>query len=141
MDEQAFPGEAEMVRAAEDLTYVETGKTEPELLAQLPSVPDDTDDMLVVTSLRVPLGLHRRLKEYAEAHRTKPSVLIREWIELHLSADEDRQIPLADALRALASLHPRGNQHDASGGVQSASDGVSVGARPRRFTRPRLSET
>jgi predicted DNA-binding protein len=110
VDEQNFPGEPEMVRAAEDLTYVDTGDTEEELLAKLPPVPEETDDMRVVTSLRIPLSLHRRLKEYAEAHGTKPSVLIREWIELHLSAEEeDRQIPLADALRALASLRPRGH--------------------------------
>jgi predicted DNA-binding protein len=108
--DETFPGEAEMVRAAEDLTYVDTGESEQELLAKLPPVPEDVDDMLVVTSLRIPLRTHRRLREYAEAHGTKPSVLIRDWIEMHLSAaDEDRQISLADALRALASLRTSGN--------------------------------
>ncbi|HET8658172.1 MAG TPA: hypothetical protein VFM55_04140 [Micromonosporaceae bacterium] len=33
-------------------------------------------------------------------------MLIREWIELHLSAEEDRPILLADALRALAQVRP-----------------------------------
>jgi predicted DNA-binding protein len=105
--DQTFPGEAELVEAGRNLTYVETGESEEELLAPLPPVEEDTDDMLVVTSLRIPLGLHRRLRDYAEAHGTKPSVLIREWIELHVSsAEEDRPILLADALRALAGLRP-----------------------------------
>jgi predicted DNA-binding protein len=102
----AFPGEAELVNAAQNLAYVDTGETEDELLAKLPPVPEDVDDMLVVTSLRIPLSLHNRLKEYATAHGVKPSVLIRQWIELHLSADDDRPILLADAIRALASLRP-----------------------------------
>jgi hypothetical protein len=102
----AFPGEAELVNAAQNLAYVDTGETEDELLAKLPPVPEDVDDMLVVTSLRIPLSLNNRLKEYATAHGVKPSVLIRQWIELHLSADDDRPILLADAIRALASLRP-----------------------------------
>lgn len=106
MDDKTFPGEADAVAAAEDLTYVDTGESEAELLAKLPE-PEETDDMLVVTSLRIPLRLRNRLKEYAEERNVSPSVLIREWIELHLSeADEERQIPLADALRALATLRP-----------------------------------
>lgn len=112
--DQTFPGEAELVEAGRNLTYVETGESEEELLAQLPSVEDETDDMLVVTSLRIPLGLHRRLRDYAEAHGSKPSVLIREWIELHVSsAEEDRPILLADALRALAGLRPAERRHAA----------------------------
>jgi predicted DNA-binding protein len=106
MASDTFPGEAELVAAAKNLTYVDTGETEQDLLAKLPPVPDEVDDMLVVTSLRIPLGLHNRLKEYATAHGVKPSVLIRQWIELHLSADDDRPILLADAIRALASLRP-----------------------------------
>ena len=110
MSDETFPGEAELVAAAAgDLTYIDTGETEAQLLDRLPPVSaqpvDDADDMLVVTSLRIPLGLNNRLREYAATHNTKPSVLIRQWIELHLSADDDRQISLADALRALASVH------------------------------------
>ena len=109
--DETFPGDADLVAAAAafqagDVTYVDTGESEQELLAQLPPPAEDVDDMLVVTSLRIPLGVHRRLREYAEAHGTRPSVLIREWIELHLSAEEDRPILLADALRALAQVRP-----------------------------------
>ena len=94
-------------------TYVDTGKTEAELLARLPGPADvpPLEDMPVVTSLRLPMSLHNRLKQYAAGHNTKPSVLIRQWIELHLSADEDRPILLADAIRALSSVPPA---HDAA---------------------------
>ena len=105
-----FPGEAELVDAAAGgLTFVDTGESEEELLAQLPrseEVPP-LDDMPVVTSLRIPLGLHNRLKAYAAAHGVKPSRLIREWIELQLAqAEQDTPILLADAIRALSSLRP-----------------------------------
>jgi predicted DNA-binding protein len=106
MSDETFPGEAALVAAAAgELIPVDTGQTEAELLAQLPDVASD-DDMLVVTSLRIPLGLHTRLKAYAAEHGVKPSVLIRQWIELHLAADDDRPILLADAIRALAALRP-----------------------------------
>jgi predicted DNA-binding protein len=112
--DETFPGEAEMVEAAEELTYVPSEKSEQELLAELPPVPEDVDESLVVTSLRIPLGLHQRLRAYAEAHGTKPSVLIRQWIELHLAADdENRPILLSDALRALAGLRPPGRANAA----------------------------
>jgi predicted DNA-binding protein len=102
--DDTFRGKSGPVAAGE-ITYVDSGESEAELLAQLPPPPEHVDDMLTVTSLRMPLGMHRRLRAYAEAHGTKPSVLIREWIELHLSmAEEDRPILLADAMRALAQL-------------------------------------
>ncbi|HEX8344706.1 MAG TPA: hypothetical protein VF657_08180 [Actinoplanes sp.] len=114
--DDTFPGESDLLAAAQDLTYIDTGESDAELLAQLPragGATDVDDGDLVVTSLRIPLGLQRRLKEYAEAHDTRPSVLIRQWIELHLStADEDRPILLADAMRALAQLRPA--QRDAA---------------------------
>jgi len=109
-----FPGEADLIHAASGAkTYVDTGKTEAELLARLPGPADvpPLEDMPVVTSLRLPMSLHNRLKQYAAGHNTKPSVLIRQWIELHLSADEDRPILLADAIRALSSVPPA---HDAA---------------------------
>lgn len=108
MTSDMFPGERELLAAAQDLTYVDTSESDAELLAQLPPADGATDDDdLVVTSLRIPLGMQRRLKSYAQAHDTAPSVLIREWIELHLStAEEDRPILLADAMRALAQLRP-----------------------------------
>lgn len=105
--DETFPGEAALVAAAAgELTYLETGQSEAELLAQLPPPPADVEDTLVVTSLRIPLSLHKRLRAYAETHGVKPSVLIRQWIELHLAAEDDRPILLADAIRALSALRP-----------------------------------
>jgi hypothetical protein len=106
MTDEMFPGEAEQRTGLDNLTYIDAGQSEAELLASLPdptTVPEDPDTMMVVTSLRIPLGLHRRLREYADAHAVTPSVLIRQWIELQLSA-ADKPISLADALRVLASL-------------------------------------
>ena len=113
-NDETFPGEAELVDAAQELTYVPNEKSEQALLAELPRAPEDANETLVVTSLRIPLGLHQRLRAYAEAHGTKPSVLIRQWIELQLAADdENRPILLSDALRALAGLRPAGRPNAA----------------------------
>jgi predicted DNA-binding protein len=62
---------------------------------------------MVVRSLRLPLDLDQRLKTAAAGVPT--STLIREWIELELTAlDNDQPISRADALRALATLRPLG---------------------------------
>lgn len=77
-----------------------------ELLAHVPppeEVPDDADDMLVVSSIRITVGQLAALKAYAEEHGTTQSQLIRGWIDLHLRAG-DRRISLADAVRALNGL-------------------------------------
>jgi predicted DNA-binding protein len=103
-DNGTFPGENELRAGTLDLTYLDdTDQSEEELLATLPPPPQDVEDTLVVTSLRLPLALQRQLKAYAEQRGVAPSVLIRQWIEVHLAA-ADKQISLDDAVRALASL-------------------------------------
>ena len=73
--------------------------------AELPPVP--TDATMVVRSLRLPLDLDRRVKAAAAARNVPMSTLVREWIELELTAlENDQPISRADALRALATLHP-----------------------------------
>ena len=81
------------------------------LEAQLPPPPDEpvtresVDAMMVTTSLRIPLGTQRRLQAYADAHGVKPTALMREWVELMLTATEhDRPVMLHDVMRALAQL-------------------------------------
>jgi predicted DNA-binding protein len=67
--------------------------------------PDDT--VTVTTSLRIPFELHQRVKKAAEERNVTMSALIRDWIELELAAlENDQPISRADALRALAALHP-----------------------------------
>ncbi|HVQ91526.1 MAG TPA: hypothetical protein VMU51_10865 [Mycobacteriales bacterium] len=71
--------------------------------------PADTSTVMVVRSLRLPLDLDQRLKTAAAARGVHTSTLIREWIELELTAlDNDQPISRADALRALATLRPLG---------------------------------
>jgi predicted DNA-binding protein len=65
----------------------------------------DVDDMLVVTSLRLPVGIHRKVKAYAEAKGLKPTAVMRSWIEAQLAAvEDDHAISLAEALTALRTL-------------------------------------
>ena len=65
--------------------------------------------VMVVRSLRLPFDLDRRVKAAAHRRGVPTSTLIREWIELELTALEDDQpISRADALRALAALRPIG---------------------------------
>ncbi|MEU7769180.1 CopG family transcriptional regulator [Nocardia sp. NPDC049190] len=67
--------------------------------------PEDT--VTVTTSLRIPLDLHQRVKKAAEQRNVSMSALIRDWIELELATlENDQPISRADALRALAALHP-----------------------------------
>jgi predicted DNA-binding protein len=65
--------------------------------------------VMVVRSLRLPFELDHRLKAAAQRRGVPTSTLVREWIELELTALEDDQpISRADALRALAALRPMG---------------------------------
>ncbi len=75
--------------------------------AELPPRPGDT--VMVVRSLRLSVELDKRLKAAAEARGVPMSTLVREWIELELTAlEQDQPISRADALRALAALRPLG---------------------------------
>jgi len=74
--------------------------------ADIPLPPAD-NEVMVVTSLRLPLELHERLKAAAEARGKPFSTLVREWIEMELAnLENDQPISRADALRALATLRP-----------------------------------
>ncbi|WP_063053096.1 CopG family transcriptional regulator [Nocardia arthritidis] len=75
--------------------------------AELPPPLRAEDTVTVTTSLRIPLELHQRVKKAAEQRNVTMSALIRDWIELELAAlENDQPISRADALRALAALHP-----------------------------------
>jgi predicted DNA-binding protein len=68
-----------------------------------------TTAVMVVRSLRLPVELDRRVKAAAEKRGVPTSTLVREWIELELTAlENDQPISRADALRALAALRPIG---------------------------------
>src|SRR5450755_2908002 len=72
-------------------------------------VPDVGSVVMVVRSLRLAPELDQRIKAVAQVRGVPASTLIREWIELGLTATEgDAPISRADALRALAGLRPLG---------------------------------
>jgi predicted DNA-binding protein len=65
--------------------------------------------VMVVRSLRLPVELDARIKAAAQQRGVPTSTLIREWIELELTAlDHDEPISRADALRALAQVRAVG---------------------------------
>jgi predicted DNA-binding protein len=104
MSTESGPGTPEELdKFLDNLTYLD----EEVPAAEIPPAPGAEHPVMVVTSLRLPLDLHERLKA-AAGSRGKPfSTLVREWIELGLLAMEDDQpISRADALRALAGLRP-----------------------------------
>ncbi len=74
-----------------------------------PPAADPDDEAMVVRSVRMPLGLDRRLKAAAAAHGVPVSQLLREWAEVELVAlENDQPISRADAFRALAAIRPLG---------------------------------
>ena len=97
----------ELPERAEDVhAFLESLEFGPEAADELPA---PGSPVMVVRSLRLPFELDRRLKAAAERRGVPTSTLVREWIELELTALEDDQpISRADALRALASLRPVG---------------------------------
>jgi predicted DNA-binding protein len=106
MRDEGFPGANEL-RAALDrpLTYVEPNAEERAAIAALPKDEQGLDQTFVTTSMRLPYPLHQALRAYAEARGTTVTTVVRQWIELHLTAD-DKPIRLEDAVRVLAALPP-----------------------------------
>ncbi|MCM6772446.1 hypothetical protein NDR87_00815 [Nocardia sp. CDC159] len=105
MGEQDFPTSADDVRALMDrLSF----RDEPVPAGQLPPRLQPGEDIMVTTSIRLPLALHTRIKELAEQRGVGVSTLIREWSEAAVTDldDHDELISRADVLRALASIHP-----------------------------------
>jgi predicted DNA-binding protein len=97
-----LPKRPEDVRAFVESLEFGADATEEEL-------PPRGATVMIVRSLRLPFELDRRVKAAAERRGVPTSTLVREWIELELTALEDDQpISRADALRALASLRPIG---------------------------------
>ena len=91
----------------EDVQPFMDGLTFSEETAELP--PRPTEPVMVVRSLRLPVDLDQRVKAAAQGRGVAMSALVREWIELELTAlEQDQPISRADALRALASLRPLG---------------------------------
>jgi predicted DNA-binding protein len=103
---EPFPGATDLSGALDrPLTYVEPTLAEEAAIAELPRAEQAVEQTFVTTSIRLPYPLHQALRAYAEARGTTVTTVLRQWIELHLSAD-DKPIRLEDALRVLAALPP-----------------------------------
>lgn len=106
MSAEPFPGATDLYGALDrPLTYVTPTPAEQAAIAQLPAEEQAVEQTFVTTSIRLPYQLHQALRGYAEARGTTVTTVLRQWIELHLSA-EDKPIRLEDALRVLAALPP-----------------------------------
>ncbi len=96
--EDTFPGEAEMLDAARNLTYVETGETEQELLAKLPA---PGSPVTVVRPVRLPYEIDAMVKALAKARGATMSDLIREFVTKGLAAAGQTPDPVTELRRGL----------------------------------------
>jgi hypothetical protein len=110
--EDTFPGEAEVLDAAQNLTYVDTGETEEELLAKL---PPPGSPVTVVRPVRLPYEIDAMVKALAKARGLTMSDLIREFVTNGLAGAGQTPDPVTElrrgldtAQRALDSLTGRG---------------------------------
>lgn len=97
-DDDTFPGEAELLAAGRNLTYVETGETEAELLAKL---PPPGSPVTVVRPVRLPFEIDAMVKALAEARGVTMSDLIREWVATGLAATGQAPDPVTELRRGL----------------------------------------
>lgn len=82
------------------LTFDDTAAVPP-----LPPTADEIETGMVTTSLKLPAELRDRIRETAAEHCITASMLIRQYIEMGLAAEQpERMIPLSDAIRVLSSL-------------------------------------
>jgi predicted DNA-binding protein len=104
MSGEQYPGQHDLQSALDkQLTYVEPTVDEAAAIAALPTEEQSLEQTFVTSSMRLPYSLHQALRAYAEARGTTVTTVLRQWIELHLTAD-DKPIRLEDAVRVLAAL-------------------------------------
>ncbi|MGW5108115.1 hypothetical protein [Nocardia sp. NPDC004123] len=84
-----------------NLTFDDTPSAAP----QQPPTADEIETGMVTTSLKIPAELRDRIRETAAEHCITASMLIRQYIEMGLAAEQpERMVRLADAIRVLSSL-------------------------------------
>ncbi|MEU1981658.1 hypothetical protein [Nocardia sp. NPDC019395] len=104
IDKEPEPGYPRSPDAAEEflnaLTYHDAAPLPP-----LPPTSDHIEQGMVATSFKWTPDMRDRVRRKAAEHGVTPSILIRQYIEMGLLAEQpERMIPLADAVRALTSL-------------------------------------
>jgi predicted DNA-binding protein len=104
MRDKDFPSTPDEVAAFMDRLNF-SDESVPAHKAPPPLAPGD--DIMVTSSIRMPLELHTRVKQLADTRGIGMSTLIREWMEVAIAElDGDQLISRADAVRALSRLHP-----------------------------------
>ena len=104
MSNRDFPSTPDEVAAFMDRLTFSEAPVPPE---QAPPPLAPGDDIVVTSSIRMPLELHTRVKQLADSRGIGMSTLVREWMEAAIAdLDGDQLISRADAVRALSRLHP-----------------------------------
>lgn len=94
------PDQARALLADPNLTWEEVPADQAPPLAE-------SETVMVVKSLRLPPEMDAQVQAEADARSVSWSELIRDWIAAALAElADDQPISRADALRALAALHP-----------------------------------
>ncbi|MBB5916992.1 putative DNA-binding protein [Nocardia transvalensis] len=103
MSDKDLPSSPQEVTAFLDrLTFDGTAPAD-----QVPPPLRPDEDIMITSSIRLPLRLHARLKELASERGIGLSTLVREWLEASIAElDDDQLISRAEARMALARLHP-----------------------------------
>ncbi|GAB2450973.1 hypothetical protein [Nocardia tengchongensis] len=72
---------------------------------QLPPTEDEIETGMVTTSLKMDADMRRRVREAAAEHCITASMLIRQYIEMGLAAENpERMVRLSDVVRAVSNL-------------------------------------
>ncbi|MQY27817.1 hypothetical protein [Nocardia aurantia] len=78
--------------------------------AAVPALPPTAEEIergMVTMTFKLPAELRERLRDTAADHCVTSSMLVRQYIEMGLAAEQpQRMIPLSDAIRVLSSLRP-----------------------------------
>ncbi|MEO3808805.1 CopG family antitoxin [Sphaerisporangium sp. B11E5] len=86
--------------------YYDTHDTTAELEQATPREPVPADEVMIVTSLRLPKPVMDEVRERARARGIKPTALIREWIEAAL-AEREAVVPISVIMAAVMEYQHR----------------------------------
>lgn len=101
-EDERFPGEPVVDMDALTFGPPPSEAEAAELLAGLPPVPADPDEIMVVFPVRLPPSVREKLKARAASEGVAMSVLVRQWIEEKL-LDPPKLISVDYLMRALRS--------------------------------------
>lgn len=86
--------------------YYDERDTTDELERAIPRDPIPSDEVMIVTSLRLPKSVMDQVRERAQERGTKPTALIREWVEAAL-AGQDAVVPISVIMAAVNEYQHR----------------------------------